>query len=682
MKRSKRDLTDVKREKAEKELALASSRRKFLGKTLMALSGLALADVLRFPLVADPLAPSSPPFRPGEITRNAAEKKLRAVLQIKNGLRTIPGTGTGRMLRYFEGYNPSDRKPVPAPGGIGPGPTLRARVGDSVEITFLNTANISDFQQTPDKAEAAGCDIVTGVYPGKDTPPNCFHGSSTANLHFHGTHITPNGLGDNVLVQVIPDQDTREENWADLFKKVFHAAPSEFQAMPAEWWQRQQKLVREYDERVRKGAEASGRPLPTPLLPLDEEQIKHGLWPEYVVGAYPNCFKITEYVSPAPGKKPKYEMAQAPGTHWYHAHKHGSTSLHLFNGLAGAFIIEGAYDDDLKKFYKDGIVENVLVLQQITDQQNLMTPSSAGAGNIFVNGQLTPSITMQPGEMQLWRVVNATVSQTLDDFFRPVPNFEFRQIAQDGVQFSWENYKPTAPHPKPRLQLAPGNRVDVLVKAPDAPGSASIGTKTRPRMLTVNVIGTQMGMKFPEKQEDYPKFPKEFLADIPADDLRTRCLSFGWEAGRTGAFRPAPRFTIDGVQFNESRIDQYLTLGFAEEWTLYNYTSIPHPFHIHVNPFQVVEVFDPNSPDPKYVPKANFVWQDVINIPGGLVKDRNLVLDDKGYAATPGYVKVRHRFVDFPGTFVLHCHILAHEDRGMMQLVTVVDPRTVLIRHH
>jgi FtsP/CotA-like multicopper oxidase with cupredoxin domain len=674
---------------------LGCTRRRFLGKTFMVISGLALVERFGSPAIDASPPSSSPPFKPEEIIRNAKEKKLRAVLEIKNGSRTIPRVGSGRMMRYFEGYNPADRKPRPTPspeGFVGPGPTLRTRTGDSVEITFLNTVSISDFQQSPDKAEEAGCDIVGSLYPGNDKPPNCFHGSSTANLHFHGTHVTPNGLGDNVLIQVIPDHNTNEHEWAELFARVFEIAPSKFPQMPEEWWRRQHKLVADYDQRVKAGSEAAHRPLPTPLLPLDEEQIKHGLWPEYVIGAYPNCFTIPE---PPPEGKKYYDMYQAPGTHWYHAHKHGSTSLHLFNGLAGAFIIEGAYDDDLKEFYKDGIVENVLVLQQFADRQNLMIPGNGGGSsgkNIFINGQFNPTIQMHPGEIQLWRIVNATVSQTVDTFNSlTVGKLVFRQIAQDGVQFRWENYKPASDHPAPQLQLAPGNRVDLLVQAPQTTGQFGIGIAG----TQVNVSGEKMDMRFPEKAEEYPRFP-EFLADTPVGDLRTRCVSFGWEPGRTiasikaggGPDQPPPRFTIDGVQFSESRIDQSLTLGTAEEWTLYNYTSIPHPFHIHVNPFQVIEIYDPNKNPSSYKPKQNFVWRDVINIPAASLDPNGLglptiLLDDDGrYAKTPGHVKIRHRFVDFPGTFVLHCHILAHEDRGMMQLVTVVDPRTILMRHH
>jgi FtsP/CotA-like multicopper oxidase with cupredoxin domain len=136
-----------------------------------------------------------------------------------------------------------------------------------------------------------------------------------------------------------------------------------------------------------------------------------------------------------------------------------------------------------------------------------------------------------------------------------------------------------------------------------------------------------------------------------------------------------------------------MILGDQEEWTIYNETNLSHPFHIHVNPFQVLEVYDPNATT-KLVKYDNPVWQDVINIPAGLKRQvlpnttppatktvNALMLGPDNKASDPGYVKIRSRFVDFTGDYVLHCHILAHEDRGMMQLVRVIDKATPL-KHH
>jgi FtsP/CotA-like multicopper oxidase with cupredoxin domain len=105
-----------------------------------------------------------------------------------------------------------------------PGPTLRARVGDIVQLTFLNQINTGDFGNSIDQdlvKGGTGCDQVSGVYPattqtkgGKSVPvdtfPNCLHGSSTANIHYHGTHTNPDSTGDNVLVQLRPSNPQQD----------------------------------------------------------------------------------------------------------------------------------------------------------------------------------------------------------------------------------------------------------------------------------------------------------------------------------------------------------------------------------------------------------------------------------------------------------------------------------------
>ena len=105
-----------------------------------------------------------------------------------------------------------------------PGPTLRVRLGDLVEVSFLNKIDDSQFPYTfdtdsPPGFSGFGCDQSGTIYPGNDIFPNCFHGSSTANLHFHGTHTSPDGLSDNVLVQVLPQN--KQPDWAATFNKIF-----------------------------------------------------------------------------------------------------------------------------------------------------------------------------------------------------------------------------------------------------------------------------------------------------------------------------------------------------------------------------------------------------------------------------------------------------------------------------
>jgi len=185
------------------------------------------------------------------------------------------------------------------------------------------------------------------------------------------------------------------------------------------------------------------------------------------------------------------------------------------------------------------------------------------------------------------------------------------------------------------------------------PGEASATTHQLPPRITK--------MPFPVKVGDGHGGTKEIIIDTDR----------------------APYFMIDNEQFSEHEYYQTMVLGDNEEWKIYNTTKVPHPFHIHVNPFYVVEIYDPNTAGNSWVrDSGNGIWHDNIVIPGAKNDTNgNLLVGADGKAATPGYVRVRHRFVDFPGSFVLHCHILAHEDRGMMTVVQVAPLQTPFSHH-
>jgi len=131
-----------------------------------------------------------------------------------------------------------------------PGPTLRARIGDLVQLTFINQINASDFPYSIDRGETGeggGCDESNAGYPGADKYPDCFHGSSTGNIHFHGTHTNPSSTGDNVL-DVSPGNPDRwvvldDADDGDPFisqnlppiTHVFDGPGSSVQATSAQW---------------------------------------------------------------------------------------------------------------------------------------------------------------------------------------------------------------------------------------------------------------------------------------------------------------------------------------------------------------------------------------------------------------------------------------------------------------
>ncbi|HEY1938427.1 MAG TPA: multicopper oxidase domain-containing protein [Candidatus Angelobacter sp.] len=742
------------------------TRREFVNQMLMTTSGLALTSLLpSFTKSVMAQGPCPTDTFPKIHEIGSKDGKLRAVLTIKNSPKKLPGyTGTSQLpvMRYFEGRNQADGTVWPPAGRIQdclPGPTLRAKVGEKVEITFLNHVTPGAFSNSglsidnAEQGKGTGCDMYTNAaitppdnkwYPETrgDVFPNCFHASSTANLHFHGTHVSPDNFADNVLIQVRPDTTFTEEKAAPLFRQVFDYAEStdhiEWDKTPKPWRDDQAERVKKYDNTAiwqgkRGTSDNPALPEKNWLSTKNDHLRANGKWPEYFVGGYPNYFQITE----AAGHK----MGQAPGTHWYHAHKHGSTAIHLYNGLAGALIIEGDYDKQLRTIYPDlDRTQKVLVVQRFTDEMDLERAANNNTIPYMVNGGLAgtdptkPGVTIQmrPGEVQLWRIVNAMVENSIRASFKDAANKVvpmFRQIAQDGVQFNWENYQnqpltlpvPATPDPvqknATRLWLTAGGRADILVKAP-ASGTFSFIDLGQfgPAANYVNVVvcGDPVNMDYPNK-ENYPVFPP-FLYDIGLCK-ETIKLEFGWEpyrlvskpatSGETHAdpnditqkaklpitvkvtgndnfvvnANRAPYFTLDGVQFNEDHYGQTLILDEPREWLITNTTSIRHPYHIHVNPFQLIEVFDPNDSSNNYKAEKDGIWHDVVLIPPAKNNNGNLVIGNDGKATQPGYVRIRSRYVDFTGDFVLHCHLLGHEDRGMMQLVRII-PRVSYLEHH
>lgn len=383
------------------------------------------------------------PCQPGQELITIPEIKsndqgiLRAEIRLTSGQRTLWGSvGDTRCvpqaLRYFTGRDllkPGSKEDKAfAQGEPLPGPTLRAKVGDLIQIKFLNHVDTQEFANSLDQASTnpantTGCDEVrsnTGlIYPtGGDTYPNCLHGSSTTNLHFHGTHTTPDTTGDNVLLFVRPalrsgpDRKTIEPKTAFVdktFERIFSAceqegSPTRWGALPDAWRKEQERLLKKYDRTAPYQGQSGNLPKDMRLWPVNARQIASGVWPQYQIGAYPYCFRLADASS--------NRMGQSPGTHWYHAHKHGSTALNVANGMTGAFVIEGQYDVDLRTFYGQDFRDQVLVIQQLSSTPfPLLNPATQGPNSVpkpqlSVNGRLNPIVKMRPGEVQLWRIVN------------------------------------------------------------------------------------------------------------------------------------------------------------------------------------------------------------------------------------------------------------------------------------
>jgi FtsP/CotA-like multicopper oxidase with cupredoxin domain len=357
--------------------------------------------------------------------------------------------------------------------------------------------------------------------------------------------------------------------------------------------------------------------------------------------------------SMVPGKSYDIEIAlpadHTPGTYWYHPHHHGSADIQMAGGMAGTIIVEGDFADVPEIAQAR---ERVMVLAQVVFDvtgmvENFFTIFPENATRFLsLNGQRRPTIDMRPGEVQRWRLVG---SQYQDELLLELDQHRLNVIAYDGIALG-------AMQEMKQLLIAPGQRADVLVQA-GGPGTYELNAlpfdsghpSPHGTLARVVVAGEPVVMKLPAA---LPKPPLETIRDSEITGRRTLVLTaIGDPPGNDpGALWQEFSFMIDGKTFDPARIEQRVRLGAVEDWTIRNEDMRDaHSFHIHTNPFQVMQV--------NGQPQADLPWRDTVVVP------------HQG-----GSVVLRSRFLDYTGVFMMHCHMMNHEDLGMMQTVEVYKP--------
>ena len=331
------------------------------------------------------------------------------------------------------------------------------------------------------------------------------------------------------------------------------------------------------------------------------------------------------------------------GTFWYHSHQHTISDTQVFGGLFGALIVRGELDElpGVK-----GRPERLLVLSQTEMQDGKMVPGDKSSNSLqqtLVNGTFQPTTEIAPGEVQRWRIINASSL-----FLRlQLDEHPMHVIGIDGAAR-------TSVSTVDVLQVVPGGRADVLIEG------ANIGTYQM-RSLSWDEFGPFYSSMVPAPMpllnlvsKGDTQTPEPLPgALLPFDDLRDAAIDrrreFVFEEMEPRGTGDTEHFMyyINGAMFDHHVVNETMTLGDTEEWHFINRTYEPHPVHIHVNDFQVVAINDQ--------PVDQQHYRDTAMLPPF------------------GTLTIRHRFEDFTGQFVMHCHILFHEDHGMMQLLEVVD---------
>ncbi len=411
-------------------------------------------------------------------------------------------------------------------------------------------------------------------------------------------------------------------------------------------------------------------------------------------------------IQPGQTRRHEYRIRpdHPPGAYWYHPHLHGATSLQVGSGMAGALLIKGEVDDVPEIA---AARERVFIFQApITDAAGKLesftqvADSPASEVPFLINGVRRPRLVLRSNEVQNWHFINAAI-------------FNFANLSLDGHALNVygqdgnprKGLLPVPPDGPDGVVLAPGNRASVLVRA-GAPGTYFLRTLqfqmgSRLAILAEDIVAEivvvepALPMSLPNGPLPVPASlatisdeelaaaggmkrtivmrtvfnqPDEPITNPPANaivhpageledwvfqtgktTLANKVFALGSASGQASTDAALP---VEYIPFQSARAQkQTVALGSVEEWTILNMNAIRHPFHIHVNPFQVTKV--------NGVPIEPY-WADTIALP------------PEGTPANPTSVTFRTRFHDFRGATLMHCHMLAHEDMGMMQTIEIV----------
>lgn len=344
----------------------------------------------------------------------------------------------------------------------------------------------------------------------------------------------------------------------------------------------------------------------------------------------------------APGKSRTYRFTLpvgSAGTYWFHPHPHGHTAEQVFRGLAGLFIVR-AKADPLAHLPERHLVFSDLKLQangRIAENSMDDWMNGREGQFVLVNGHLQPAL--QVLGRQRWRMWNACSARYLR---LKLPEQSMIQVGTDGGLLG-------APHPVTELLLAPGERAEVLVSGD---GNSAL--------MALSYDRGKMGDMPPE--HDLPLLHAHFRIGVPAElpqQLRTieplgtptaqKELVFSEDMDNMTDDPASMKFMINGKVFDMNRVDLTSKVGEVEAWTLRNDSDMDHPFHLHGTQFQVAE----RRYKGQTTPEKLLAWRDTVNV-------------------RPQESVIIHVAQQQKGRRVYHCHIIEHEDLGMMGQLDVI----------
>ncbi|TDB79114.1 multicopper oxidase family protein [Micromonospora sp. KC721] len=354
-----------------------------------------------------------------------------------------------------------------------------------------------------------------------------------------------------------------------------------------------------------------------------------------------------QMIEPGAGWSPTWQVAQPAATLWYHPHPHQQTARQVYRGMAGLFIVDDP-DTPAGLPSRYGVDDIPVIVQdkqfgddnQLDDSEAFWTPMGILGDTICVNGTLAPYHDVATERVRL-RLLNASNSRFYRFGFsddRP-----FALVGTDGGLLA-------APYETARIQLSPGERAEIVVTL--GPGERVV-LRSYPPDLGINVWNRRFGggddtfdilqLRAAAQLSPSPPLPGR-LADPPRIDASAPAATRTFQLSG---------YSVNGRQMDMSRIDFAVTRGTTEVWEIIAIDDTPHNFHVHDVQFLILSVG--GAPPP---PELRG-WKDTVHTPPN----------------TP--VRVALRFsehVDPNIPYMYHCHLLNHEDQGLMGQFVVVEP--------
>jgi FtsP/CotA-like multicopper oxidase with cupredoxin domain len=392
---------------------------------------------------------------------------------------------------------------------------------------------------------------------------------------------------------------------------------------------------------------------------------------------------------------------EPPGLYWYHPHIHGFSKEQLLGGASGALIVEGI---ERAKKAAAGLPERVLIVRD----QDLINPNAApaksepvvpkfmidrdgdaannGTGfgkpakDLSINYVPVPypdyppaTIEVRPGEKQLWRVLNASAITylNLSVIFNHAPQ-PLGLVAMDGVPMNQNDSLKDSVDTQTHIGLPPGARVEFIVTGPSAGENALLVTRTvdtgpggenDPNRMLAKIVASERAPESRSKLESSPEpLPPASEAWLGAAlPVRVRHLYFSEKLIDPNDPTSAVEFylTVDGEEpkifdMNSDIPNIVAQQGTVEDWIIENRSRELHAFHIHQLHFLLLDYMGRQL-------NEDFL-RDTVNVP---------YYDGRSLAYPSVRLRMDFRDPNTVGTFVYHCHLLEHEDKGMMGSIQV-----------